>query len=112
MKSHRGRIALSIALITGSALTCAHAKPIAFADGTTVMAEYGAGTMTEIQAFYAPSYKYSVGAGHLSLDSDVKRATRDIPSLRANYLPWRWNMPAAQANVFVWGSAGRAHIGE
>jgi len=107
------RIASAIACascIAGAGQTMA--KPIAFADGTTVMAEYGAGTMTEIQAFYAPSYKYSIGAGHLSLDSDVKHATRDITYLRANYLPWRWNMPAAQANVFVWGSAGRAHIGE
>jgi hypothetical protein len=107
------RIASAIACV--SYIACAGqavAKPIAFADGTTVMAEYGAGTMTEIQAFYAPSYKYSIGAGHLSLDSDVKHATRDITYLRANYLPWRWNMPAAQANVFVWGSAGRAHIGE
>lgn len=89
-----------------------HAKPIAFADGTTVMAEYGAGTMTEVQGFYAPSYRYSLGGGHLSLNSDLNDNTRDITYLRANYLPKRWNMEAAQANVFVWGSVGRAHIGE
>jgi hypothetical protein len=29
------------------------AKPIAFSQGTTVMAEYGAGTMKEAQVFYA-----------------------------------------------------------
>ena len=32
------------------------AKPIAFADGTTVVAEYGAGTMTEVQVFNAPRH--------------------------------------------------------
>ena len=108
-----GRIASAIALVLGSLFTgAAHAKPIAFADGTTVMAEYGAGTMTEVQAFYAPTFRYSIGGGHLSLDSDLNDATREITYLRLNYLPKRWNMENAQANVFVWGSAGRAHIGE
>ncbi len=88
------------------------AKPIAFAHGTTVMAEYGAGTMTEVQAFYAPSYRYSFGGGHLALDGDLDDRTRDITYLRANYLPKRWNLPAAQANVFVWGGIGRANAGE
>ena len=113
MNKVRGRRALAATLlISGCAFASAHAKPIAFADGTTVMAEYGAGTMTEVQAFYAPTYRVSVGGGHLSLDSEVNDNTRDITYLRFNYLPKRWNMPAAQANVFVWGSVGRAHIGE
>jgi hypothetical protein len=47
----------------------AMAKPIAFADGTTVMAEYGAGTMQEIQIFYAPRF-YSAGGGHVDFTSD------------------------------------------
>jgi hypothetical protein len=89
-----------------------YAKPIAFADGTTVMGEYGAGTMTEVQAFYAPSFRYSIGGGHLSLNSSENDDTRDITYARLNYLPKRWNMEAAQANLFVWGSLGRAHMGE
>jgi hypothetical protein len=88
------------------------AKPIAFADGTTVMAEYGAGTMNELQIFHAPRYFYSVGGGHLSLQSDPDSRTRDITYARVNYLLHRWNMEAAQANVFLWGGAGRAHVGE
>ena len=106
-----------VARATTLALCCsfcfpASAKPIAFANGATVMGEYGAGTMTELQAFYAPSFRYSVGGGHLSLNSSVNDDTRDITYLRFNYLPKRWNMESAQANVFVWGSVGRAHIGE
>ncbi len=106
-----------VAQATAPLLCCllhfpAIAKPIAFADGTTVMGEYGAGTMTEVQAFYAPSFRYSVGGGHLSLNSSESDDTRDITYARLNYLPRRWNMEAAQANVFVWGSLGRAHIGE
>lgn len=112
MSTFRARAASAGALLWVSALVCAHAKPIAFADGTTLMAEYGAGTMIEVQAFYAPSFRYSVGGGHLSLNSAESDDTRDITYARLNYLPKRWNMEAAQANVFVWGGVGRAHIGE
>ncbi|WP_232831298.1 hypothetical protein [Peristeroidobacter agariperforans] len=112
MSIHSGRLAVSMALVAAAACESAAAKPIAFADGTTVMAEYGAGTMTEIQAFYAPTFRYSLGGGHLSLNSAENGDTRDITYLRLNYLPKRWNFESAQANVFVWGGLGRAHIGE
>ena len=84
------------------------AKPIAFANGTTVMAEYGAGTMEEVQGFYAPYYWLSLGGGRLHLDSDAADRTRDISYLRANYLVHRWNLEDAQANVFAWGGLGTA----
>jgi hypothetical protein len=86
----------------------AQAKPIAFANGTTIMAEYGAGTMEEVQAFYAPYYWLSLGGGFLRLDSDSIHRTRDISYLRANYLVHRWNLDDAQANVFAWGGLGTA----
>jgi hypothetical protein len=87
------------------------AKPIAYAKGTTVMAEYGAGTMNEAQLFYAPRYFYSAGIGHLALQSDIDSRTRDITYARLNYLAKRWNGEGSQGNIFVWGGAGRAHIG-
>jgi hypothetical protein len=86
----------------------ATAKPIAFANGTTVMAEYGAGTMKEIQIFYAPEYNYSVGGGHVELDSDEAPITRSITYARLNCLLHRWNLESAQANIFLWGGAGSA----
>ena len=95
----------ALALI-GSA--CALSKPIAFANGTTVMVEYGAGTMQEAQIFYAPQYNYSVGGGHVEFDSDVTSETERITYARLNYLLHRWNLESAQANVFVWGGAGGA----
>ncbi|WP_300614842.1 hypothetical protein [Dokdonella sp.] len=99
-------------LLCACAAVAAQAKPIAFADGTTVMAEYGAGTMVEAQAFYAPSYRFSAGGGWLRLDSDLERRTREIGYVRANYLLKRWNLESAQANVFVWGSLGRSEGNE
>lgn len=105
--SNRPRLAVVVALILGI-VPLAPAKPIAFADGTTIMAEYGAGTMEEVQAFYAPYYWLSLGAGALRLDSDASYRTRSIQYLRANYLVHRWNLDDAQANVFVWGGLGTA----
>jgi len=90
----------------------AQAKPIAFAHGTTVMAEYGAGTMTEAQVFYAPKYFLSLGGGYLELTSELDGRRREITYARANYLVKRWNLESAQANVFVWGGAGQAYVSE
>ena len=91
--------------------TCAvpvAAKPIAFARGTTFMAEYGAGTMNEAQLFYAPKYWWSAGGGWLELSSEDGTKHRHITYGRVNLLAKRWNLPRAQANVFVWGGVGRA----
>lgn len=86
----------------------AYGKPIAFAEGTTVMLEYGAGTMMEAQIFYAPQFNYSVGGGHVEFDSDISPETVRVTYARLNYLVHRWNLESAQANVFVWGGAGGA----
>lgn len=88
--------------------TAAQAKPIAFGDGWTAMAEYGAGTMSEAQVYYAPKVWYSVGAGQLRIDADDGSFSRDISYLRTNVLAKRWNLPSAQGNVFVFGGLGRA----
>ena len=86
----------------------ADAKPIAFAEGFTAMAEYGGDTMQEAQVFYAPTARYSIGAGQLRLEAEDGRFTRDISYLRTNVLLKRWNLPRAQGNVFAFGGLGRA----
>lgn len=95
-------------LLLGLLPFAATAKPIAFARGKTLMFEYGAGTMNEAQFFYAPRYWYSIGGGWLELKSEDHTKLRHITYARANFLAKRWNMPAAQANVFVWGGLGNA----
>jgi hypothetical protein len=105
MQFHLRRVAIGL---LGLLPMLAAAKPIAFANGTTAMAEYGAGTMNEVQLFHAPRYWYSVGGGWLELTSDDGRKQRHITYVRGNLLAKRWNLPGAQANVFVWGGLGRA----
>ena len=94
------------AAISVAAPVCA--KPIAFANGTTVMAEYGAGTMQEVQICDAPRFDYSVGGGHVDFRSDIDGHSEHINYARPNWLVKRWNLDDAQANVFVWGGAGSA----
>lgn len=84
------------------------AKPISFGDGYTAMYEYGAGNMQETQLFYAPRYWYSLGVGQLRLEADNGGGGIDIGYVRANVLVKRWNLPAAQGNVFAWGGLGAA----
>jgi hypothetical protein len=105
MKPSKRRAA---ACLLGLLPVAATAKPIAYANGTTVMAEYGAGTMNEVQVFHAPQYWWSAGGGWLELVSEDRSKQRHISYVRGNLLARRWNLPAAQANVFVWGGLGRA----
>ena len=92
--------------------SAASAKPIAFANGTTAMAEYGAGTMKEAQVFHAPRYVWSLGLGYTELDSASTDERREITYTRANYLVKRWNLESAQANVFTWGGVGESYVSE
>ena len=101
-------VRLLICLCAVAVAAPATAKPIAFAEGTTVMAEYGAGTMQELQIFYAPRFDYSVGAGHVDFASDVDGRREHISYARLNWLAHRWNLDDAQANIFIWGGAGSA----
>ena len=96
---------VALLLVTGPML---QAKPIAFANGTSVMAEYGGNTMREAQVFYAPRFDLSLGFGYLRLASDADGRQRDIGYARVNFLPRRWNLESAQANVFV-GRARQRH---
>jgi len=95
-----------VAVLGQLATETVSAKPIAFANGTTLMGEYGGGSMFEAQAFYAPRYFYSVGASALRLENE--QAARDSAYLRVNWLLKRWNLPKAQGNVFVYGGLGNA----
>ena len=83
-------------------------KPIAYARGTTLMAEYGSDLMQEAQVFYAPRYNYSLGGGYLRMEARDRSFDRNITYLRANLLVKRWNLPGAQGNIFAFGGLGSA----
>lgn len=108
----RARARAVLAVVMALAAGTSQAKPIAFANGTSVMAEYGGNTMREAQVFYAPRFDLSLGGGYVRLASERGGRQRDITYLRVNWLPKRWNLESAQANVFVWGGIGAAVVSD
>jgi len=76
----------------------------------TPAAEYTQDAMWEAQIFYAPRYNLSYGLGHLEVGHDATE--QRITYARLNFLAKRWNLEAAQANVFVWGGPGTVHVSE
>lgn len=91
-------------------LPSAHGRPILYAHSTTVMAEYRGDVMKEAQLLYAPSSRWSFGVGHLELDDTGPNHDHEVNFGRLNLLVKRWNLESAQANIFVWGGAGRSSI--
>jgi hypothetical protein len=101
-------LAMTLAFALTASASMLHAKPIAFAGGTTVMVEHGGPTMDELQGFYAPAHWWSWGAGALRLDAADGSFRHELAYGRVNLLAKRWNLPGAQGNAFVWGGLGKA----
>jgi hypothetical protein len=99
-------LAAALAATGALAATPADARPIAYAGATTLMLEAGADGR-EAMLFHAPTHWYSFGAGWHRVEGEDDEV-REYTYLRGNLLAKRWNLRAAQANAFVWGSAGRS----
>jgi hypothetical protein len=74
------------------------------------MAEYCEDETREVQISYAPTQYLSFGLGHLELDGGGSGHQHVINFARMNLLAKRWNLEAAQSNIFIWGGAGRSTI--
>ncbi len=99
------RAAVAAALLA-LPVAAAVARPIAYADATTVMGDRSRDGR-ELSVFHAPRHWWSAGVVHLVLDAADSRAQHQLDLVRANYLVRRWNLPKAQANAYVWGGVGR-----
>jgi hypothetical protein len=76
-----------------------------FKDSWMVMGEYGS-TRQEVSANYAITPRWALGAGSTFLRSDDTTVSRTLSEATATHLAKRWNMPEAQANVWLLGSVG------
>jgi hypothetical protein len=64
-----------------------------------LMAEFGAGMMTEAQVFYAPRYNYLLGVGFLKLDSDVFTGNVGV---QFDYETRRWSAACCRRCWSLW----------
>lgn len=94
-------VALTLVLIaTALAAPIAHAKPIAYADGTTFMHERDRNSL-QTELFYAPAYWWSIGLARSEMQSDDKLRQMEASYAQVNFLLKRWNLSGAQGNIFA-----------
>jgi hypothetical protein len=80
------------------------ARPIYYSGGWTAMQSSNA-TKNSIHIHYSPTYKYSIGyQGEYYRKDDIY-----LNGARLNNLIQRWNLPAAQGNIYLKSAIGNAH---
>jgi hypothetical protein len=100
---------LTLVLSAGACLLlgaqAARAAPMGFKDSTMAMADLGP-NWREVWVNHALTRSDALGAGGLTMRSDDKLRTRDVVELNYTRLAHRWNLPHAQANVWLFGGLG------
>ena len=86
-----------------SSISISSARPISYGGGWTLMQKNNH-NKNSIHLHYSPSYKYSVGYKSEYLRED----NISLNSLQLNNLIKRWNLPAAQGNLYLKSNIGNA----
>lgn len=80
------------------------ARPVSYSGGSTFMQKNGA-LKNSIHAHYSPTYKYSVGyKGEYIRGNKIA-----LNGVQLNNLLKRWNLPAAQGNIYLKSNIGNAN---
>ncbi|MDA9231038.1 hypothetical protein N9O56_00510 [Rickettsiales bacterium] len=86
-----------------SLISISSARPISYGGGWTLMQKNNH-NKNSIHLHYSPSYKYSIG-----YKSEYLRENNiSLNSLQLNNLIKRWNLPAAQGNLYLKSNIGNA----
>lgn len=90
----------------GAALSlCAQAGPMGFKGSTMVMGDFGP-NWQEAWVNYALTPRDALGVGTLTMRSDNHRLKREAMEVNATRLLARWNLPEAQANLWLVAGLG------
>jgi hypothetical protein len=84
----------------------AHAAPMGFEGSWMAMGD-ASENWHEAWANYALTPRDAIGAGYVFMRSDDKTKERKLAEINYTRLLHRWNLPDAQANVWLFGSFGR-----
>jgi hypothetical protein len=98
------RLALVLVLIFSFAFNNTFARPVSYSGGTTAM-QMNSAIKNSIHAHYSPTYKYSVGYK----GEYFRRDQIALNGVQLNNLVKRWNMPAAQGNIYLKSNIGNAN---
>ena len=102
-------LSLGLMALAGVALASPTlARPISYAGGHMLMVEHEP-DVDRFSYTYSPSHRWSVSAGGVRADGLQRTDELELGYVRTSRLLHRWNLPAAQANAFVWGGVGQGH---
>jgi hypothetical protein len=93
------------AVLVFLASTGALAAPMGFKDSTMVMADLSS-TWREVWVNRAFTARDAIGAGGLYMRSDDGKLDRTLAEVTYTRLAQRWNLPHAQANVWLFAGIG------
>jgi len=99
------RIALAFALAAASAAAGAH--PVTFPGNLMTMVEADR-NWRDANAWYTFAPNHAVGPGWMKFRNDAGTVEREVANLHYNYRLARWNMPDAQANIYLQAGLGSA----
>ncbi|RZL02057.1 MAG: hypothetical protein EOP36_08955 [Rubrivivax sp.] len=94
--------ALGAGIILGGAV---HAAPMGFKDSTMAMGDFSP-NWRESWVNHALTARDAIGAGGVYMRSDDESKTRTLAEVNYTRLVKRWNLPHAQANVWLFAGAG------
>lgn len=102
----KSRSALGLAALAGVALsTSALARPISYPGGHMLMVDHQS-DMDHVSYTYSPSFRWAASASLMRVEALERSGELELGYVSAAHLLHRWNLPAAQANAFVWGGLG------
>ncbi|MGZ9097226.1 MAG: hypothetical protein ACXW30_02890 [Micavibrio sp.] len=98
---------LSILMFSLFLTAPALARDVSYAGGWTLMLHNNA-EMNAAHLHYSPTARYSVGWMH----EYMRGPDANMDAAQINWLVKRWNMPAAQANIYLKSGAGVTYDGD
>ena len=99
--AHQARRWCTVAsLLSLLSVAAAHAGPMGFKGSVMSMGDFGP-NWQETFANYALTPRDAIGAGVLRMRSDDEQRTREVVDINYTRLLKRWNLPEAQANVWL-----------
>jgi hypothetical protein len=93
---------ISLAALAALAFACpTAARPVSWPGGTTLLPEFNPDEAS-LHLHYTPNRHWSVGPRALRMRAE----NHTLAGVQATWLARRWNMPGAQANIYLSGMAG------
>ena len=98
---------IALALVVAAAVPTARAHPVTYPGNLMTMVERDR-NWVDANAWYTFAPRHAAGAGLMKFRDEAGTIKREIPNLHYNFRLARWNLPDAQANIYLQAGLGTA----